>query len=63
MAKSYKRQRREAYFKFPDAKVREAIYSLGKSLQAQGIKIPQLTQDFVDHCDKVKSGIPKPKKE
>tara|TARA_Y100000114_G_scaffold13673_1_gene11065 strand:- start:4466 stop:4657 length:192 start_codon:yes stop_codon:yes gene_type:complete len=63
MTKSYKRQRREAYFVFSNAKLREAVYSLAKSMQAQGIKVPQAMQDYVDHCDKVKRDIPKLKKE
>lgn len=63
MSKSIVRQRREAYFQFPEAKLREAVYSLGKSMQSQGMTIPQSLQDYLDHCDKVKRDIPKPKKE
>lgn len=58
--KSWKRQRREAYVQFKDDQFREAVYSLAKSLQAQGTAIPQALQDYVDHVDKVRRDIPKP---
>lgn len=58
--KSWKRQRREAYFEFGDDRFREAVYSLAKSLQAQGTAIPGALQDYVDHVDKVRRDIPKP---
>ncbi|WP_417825317.1 hypothetical protein [Thalassospira povalilytica] len=55
--------RRRAYLNFDDTRFREVVYSLLKSMQAQGLKIPQTAQDYVDHCDKVKRDIPNPKKE
>lgn len=63
MAMSLRKQRRLAYRQFNDGDFRKAVYSLAKSMQSQGLKIPQAMQDYVDHCDKVKRDIPKPKKE
>ena len=63
MAHSFRKKRRLEYSKFSDGDFRKAVYSLCKSIQAQGMTIPQSAQDFVDHCDKVKRDIPKPKKE
>ena len=58
--KSWKRRRREAYMAFPQGAFREAVYSMAKSLQAQGLTIPQALQDYVDHVDAVRRDIPKP---
>lgn len=63
MTRSVKKQRRLEYIKFSDGDFREVVYSTLKSLQAQGLTISQKAQDYVDHCDKVKRDIPKPKKE
>lgn len=52
--------RRRAYFEFSDADFREGVYSLAKSLQAQGISVPDNLQAYVDHVDKVKRDHPKP---
>lgn len=58
--KSWKRRRREAYMSFSDGDFREAVYSLAKSLQSQGVTIPRALQDYVDHVDGVRRDIPKP---
>lgn len=63
MTSSIRKQRRIAYSAFPEGDFRKAIYSLCKSMQAQGLKIPKMAQDYVDHCDKVRRDIPKPDKE
>ena len=47
------------YASTPEAKFRKAMYSLAKSLQAQGISIPDDFQDYVNHCDAVKRDNPK----
>ena len=60
MSKSWKRQRRDLYMQFPDGEFREVVYSLAKSLQAQGLKIPQAMQDYVNHVEAVRRDIPKP---
>lgn len=52
--------RRREFFAFSDADFREGVYSLAKSLQAQGISIPDAFQAYVDHVDKVKRDHPKP---
>lgn len=44
----------------PDGEFREAVYSLAKSLQAQGVKIPQAMQDYVNHVEAVRRDVPKP---
>lgn len=60
MSKSINLQRREAYFAFSEAKLREVIYLLCRCVQSHGVTIPQDVQDYLDHCDAVKRAIPKP---
>jgi len=59
MSKSIKRQRREMYMQYPEGDFRKAVYSLAKSLQAQGMTIPENLQAYVNHCDDVKRKLPK----
>ena len=58
--KSWKRQRREAYFTFGDDRFREAVHALATSLRASGTPLPRAMQDYVDHVDAVRRDIPKP---
>ncbi|WP_417847124.1 hypothetical protein [Thalassospira povalilytica] len=55
--------RRRAYMEYDSAEFRKVVYSLCKSMQSQGLSIPQSAQNYVDHCDKVKRDHPKPDKE
>ncbi|MEQ9347749.1 MAG: hypothetical protein RIG26_15015 [Thalassospira sp.] len=56
-------ERRKSYMDFDETRFRKAVYSLCKSMQSQGLAIPQSAQDYVDHCDKVKRDNPKPDKD
>ena len=60
MSLSWKRRRRQEYMQFPETAFREAVYSLAKSLQAQGISIPQPLQEYVNYCDQVRREINRP---
>ena len=60
MSKSWKRERRERYMRFAEGAFREAVYGLAKSLQAQGMTIPQAMQDYVNHVDGVRRDVAKP---
>ncbi|WP_417834762.1 hypothetical protein [Thalassospira xiamenensis] len=59
MKNSVRLTRRRDYLEFDDAEFRKAVYSQMKSLQAQGIKLSDAMQGFVDHCDDVKKRHPK----
>ena len=49
----------EAYMDYPERRFRRGIYALAKSLQAQGLTIPDDLQDYVNHIDGIKRQQPK----
>lgn len=60
VGKSWKRQRREAYFSFGDDRFREAVYDLAKAVEAGGLTLPPSVADYVGHVEGVRTNILKP---
>jgi len=56
MPKSDGAKRRDKYMEYPECEFREGVYALAKSLQSQGLTIPDDFQKYVNHCDAVKRG-------
>lgn len=56
----YARARQQAY---PDiGEQLDAVMKMAAALRAQGVELPPETVQWIDRCQRVKSGIPKPQK-